>query len=178
MARTARDAGVSPQNVGAGMDDMMAARWNARLAWILLITTAVLAIGIPLAIQRTFNRVVETPVVAYESDRFRSGLDACRKEPGALFVRGWAFVEGETGVRPIRVLAIPEHGNAVQIPSRVERREDLPELHGRPHEHDALHDGFSASSADLGGRLQGRVRILLLREDGSGRVLGGEHACD
>jgi hypothetical protein len=149
----------------------------SRLPAGLLVATLVLAIVVPGALYWKLNRVLQTSIPAHDSRGFQSGLDECRVDAGSLFVRGWAFVEEETGVRQIRVYAVPERGRPIRVPSRVERRDDLPTMHGRPVEHDALHDGFSAASS-MTGLPAAPLRIVLQREDHSGRTRGDEHACE
>lgn len=143
----------------------------------LMAATLALALLVPAGLSLVFNRVDAASVPSHDEDRFRSVLEACRLAHGRVFLRGWAHVEGELGVSGIQVHLVSRDGSALRIPSRVERREDVAAASGRPREHDALFDGFSAGSARLGDAIVPPATVILTRVDRHGRLRGARHVC-
>ncbi|TDK23210.1 hypothetical protein E2F46_11360 [Luteimonas aestuarii] len=143
---------------------------------VVLAMTLVLAVVLPWVGHGVSNKAHPGPVPAYQQAGLRSALEDCRVAEGSAFVRGWAYVEGELGVRRIDVyLTSGEY--SVRLPSRVGRREDVAVAVGRPVTHDALHDGVSAGSSRLSGTPPLAWTVTFIRKAADGRVLGAAHAC-
>jgi hypothetical protein len=143
---------------------------------MLLLATLACALLLPGALALRLNRTVEESIPPHSTARLRSGLDECRLEGRTLFIRGWAYVEGDTGVRQVHVYAGDARGKVLRIPFRVERRLDVAESAGRPMERDAIHDGFSAASSRVKGLLA-PITITVTRVDSDGHLHGARHAC-
>jgi hypothetical protein len=143
---------------------------------VLLSLTFACALFLPTALALKYNQAVEEAVPAHDTARLRSGLEECWLREGTVFVRGWAYVEGDTGVRPIQVHATDAAGTSLRLPSRVERRVDIAEAAGRGAGHDAIHDGFTAGSSRVG-RLAAPLTITLVRTGSDGQRHGARHPC-
>lgn len=143
---------------------------------LFLLATLACALLLPAALALRLNRTAMEPVPPHDPTRLRSGLDQCWLRDRTLFVRGWAFLDGETGVRQVHVYATDAQGSVLRIPARVEPRPDLDEAAGRAMDHDAARDGFSAGSSRVVD-LRGPVTVTLLRYDSDGRLHGATHAC-
>lgn len=144
----------------------------------LLGSTLLLALLVPMSIFLSFNRVLPADLPAFERDDLQSRVETCEIDGTRLFVRGWAFVPGESGVRRIDVYLSSGSGSVVKLPSRVERREDVALASTRPSAHDTLYDGFSAASARLDATMLATpVSITLVRQGNDGRLHGSTHAC-